>query len=226
MRSVSFLFFKCHIIFWNDGLLWKLLVIIWEKKIEKKLSCPWMRGEENCPPHWCFGLSEQGELGKDGNNSLSLCLSKLKNESYLYYNFKELEQYQLSSKQLSLFSSHEIWKANLKVFKLKIWKTLTTKVWNDGGDNSYSFQNVPIFFPFHPINEKSIKGNNIIITEPITSGTLMYLLFSIFILIIISELKIYIWEFSNIFVICMYICRYECAYTHIFGDSLFKNQIF
>lgn len=113
-------FFKCHIIFWNDGLLWKLLVIIWEKKIEKKLSSPWMRGEENCPPHWCFGLSEQGELGKDGNNSLFLCLSKLKNESYLYYNFKELEQYQLSSNQLRSFSSHEIWKANLKGLKLKI----------------------------------------------------------------------------------------------------------
>ena len=35
---------------------------------------------------------------------------------------------------------------------------MKTKVWYDGEDNSYNFENVPVFFPLHPINEKAIKG--------------------------------------------------------------------
>ena len=119
--------------------------LLFERKKLRK-SCLAFGWEERRTAHLIGALDylNKENWEKDGNNSLSLCLSKLKNESYLYYNFKELEQYQLSNKQLSLFSSHELWKTNLKVLKLKIWKTLTTKVWNDGGDNSYSFQNVPI----------------------------------------------------------------------------------
>ena len=83
------------------------MVIREKKKTDKKLSCPWMRGGD-CLSHWCFGVSEQGNWEKVGGISLSLCLSKLKTESYLYDNSKELEQYQLSNRQLDLSSSHEL----------------------------------------------------------------------------------------------------------------------
>ena len=43
------------------------------KKLRKKLSCPWMRGEEDWLSHWCFGVSEQGNWEKDRGISLSLC---------------------------------------------------------------------------------------------------------------------------------------------------------
>ena len=191
-------------------------MVIREKKIEKKLSCPWMRGEEDCLSRWCFGVSEQGNREKDGGISLSLCLSKLKTESYLYDNCKELEQYQLSNRQLNLSSSHELWKADLRVLNLKSWKTKTlkTKQWNDGWDNSYSFENVPIFFHFIQYMKKPSKENNYSFHRAHhLSDHWISSLLSIFILIITNELKVYSWGFSNIFVICM--SSNECAYTHV-----------
>lgn len=97
-----------------------------------------------------------GHWEEDGGNSLLVCLSKT--EMYLYYNFRESEEYQ--TKQQSLFSSHKLWNAGLKFLKLKIRRRriTKTKAQNDRGDNSYYLKIVPIFPPFPPTNEKAFEA--------------------------------------------------------------------
>lgn len=192
------------------------------KKLRKKLSCPWMRGEEDWLSCWCFGVSEQGNWEEDRGISLSLCLSKLKAESYLHDNCKELEQYQLSNRQLNLSSSHELCEADLRVLNLKSWKTKIpkTKQWNDGGDNSYYLKMSP-YFSISSNKRKSHQKKIItVFTEPITSVTTEYrhsLVSSfwryIHLIHLTNELKVYSWGFSNTFVICM--SSNECAYTRV-----------
>lgn len=115
-----------------------------------------MRGGGELSALLVLGPSEQGHWEEDGGNSLLVCLSKT--EMYLYYNFRESEEYQ--TKQQSLFSSHKLWNAGLKFLKLKIGRRriMKTKAQNDRGDNSYYLKTVPIFPPFPPTNEKAFEG--------------------------------------------------------------------
>lgn len=96
---------------------------------------------------------------------------------------------------------------------------MKTKAQNDRRNNSHYLKNVPIFPPFHPINENAFEGKYLLL-HSVPHGAC--LLFSTFFLIIISELRVCIRSFSDVCAIYLFICMYVqmcvCACAHTCGD--------